>query len=242
MFYFDKRSLYVFLILMVVLNAGRFLNPEYLLIKILTIPGVLLAITLHEFAHGYAAVKLGDETPKNQGRLSLNPLAHMDPIGTVMLLFAGFGWGKPVQVNTRNFKRTISMDKAEAIVSIAGPLMNLLLATVFMFIYGLLYKFCPGMNRVLIGKFINSIIEYTVYINIGLGVFNLIPLPPLDGSKVLKMFLPYNMKNWLEARENIFYIVFVALWIFGVLGVIISPAINIIADLLEGLVGLVLGL
>ena len=94
---------------------------------LITLPAVIVAITFHEFAHGFVAYKLGDNTAKNEGRLSLNPLDHLDPIGSLMLLFAGFGWGKPVHVNPRNYTRKISMEKGEAIVSAAGPIMNFLL-------------------------------------------------------------------------------------------------------------------
>ena len=90
---------------------------------LLTLPGVLLAITFHEFAHAYAADKLGDDTPRRQGRLSLNPMDHVDPLGILMLMFVHIGWGKPVQVNPRNYDRRFSMEKADAIVSIAGPVM-----------------------------------------------------------------------------------------------------------------------
>ena len=146
-----------------------------------------------------------------------------------MLLFAGFGWGKPVEVNPRNYDRRFSMDKADAIVSIAGPLMNFFLAIIFTIIYCAIYKFA---NEVFIlsqvGQIIISMISITIAINVGLGVFNLIPLPPLDGSKVIKPFLPYNAKQWFENNEKIFEMIFVVLWIIGVLEKIISPVISII--------------
>ena len=101
---------------------------------LLTIPGVLIALTFHEFAHAWAANKLGDETPKAQGRLNLNPLSHIDPVGFVFLIVAGFGWGKPVQIDIRNFNGKYSISKAEAIVSAAGPIMNFILAFLFLII------------------------------------------------------------------------------------------------------------
>ena len=190
-------------------------------------PATLLAVSLHEFAHGYAAYKLGDDTAKNQGRLSLNPLAHLDPIGTLMLLVAGFGWGKPVEVNPRNYTRKISMEKGEAIVSLAGPLMNFVLAIIFTLIYCAIYKFASTSFLVsTIGGIITLLISTTISINIGLGVFNLIPLPPLDGSKIIMPFLPYKAKEFFVNNEQIFYIIFVLLWITGLAGTIITPAIN----------------
>ena len=238
--YFDKIYLYIAMAIMIIWGLSGYLNNTASLINLLlTIPGVLIAITFHEFAHAFAADKLGDDTPRTEGRLSLNPFDHLDPVGSVMLLFAGFGWGKPVQVNPRNFNRDISVDKANAIVSIAGPMMNFLLAIVFAFIYGALYKFL-GIKIITsqILKIIMIIIAYTISINIGLGVFNLIPLPPLDGSKVIKPLLPYNAKVWFENNENIFYIIFIVLWITGLAGNIISPVINIVSNLITNLVGI----
>ena len=141
-FSFDKRILYVVLGIMVVSTLIQYTTQEGALLSLLlTIPGVLIAITFHEYAHAFAADKLGDDTPRRQGRLSLNPFAHLDPIGCVLLLFAGFGWGKPVEVNPRNYNRDISMEKADAIVSFAGPAMNFVLAIIFTLIYCAIYKF-----------------------------------------------------------------------------------------------------
>ena len=229
--FLDKRVIYIILAIMVIFGLFSYINnPEKILGLLLTIPGVLVAITFHEFAHAFAADKLGDDTPRLQGRLSLNPLSHLDPIGSILLLFAGFGWGKPVQVNPRNYDRRMTMDKADAVVSIAGPTMNFILAIVFTLIYCILFKIIGNfviMNST-IWSVIIIIIDRTIMINIGLGIFNLIPLPPLDGSKVIKPFLPYNIKEWFEANENIFQMIFAVLWILGFLSPIISPAINVI--------------
>ena len=226
--YIDKRMIYILIGIMFLMGLSNFLrNPEDLLQLLLTIPGLLIAITFHEFAHAYTADKLGDDTPRRQGRLTLNPLGHLDPVGSLLLLFAGFGWGKPVEVNPRNYDRRFSMEKADAIVSIAGPLMNFFLAIVFTIIYCLIYKFSSALFITSkIGTTIIMMINGIIAINIGLGLFNLIPLPPLDGSKVIKPFLPNNAKNWLENNENLFQMIFVALWIFGILGQIISPIIQ----------------
>ena len=227
--FFDKRSIYILMAIMLIWGIINFATDTNSLLSLLyTIPGVLLAITFHEFAHAWAADKLGDDTPRMEGRLSLNPLAHLDPVGSIMLLFAGFGWGKPVNVNPRNYNRDISMEKADALVSIAGPVMNFILAIVLTLIYCAIYKFgglaILSSNTMLI---IMTMLMYAISINVGLGVFNLIPLPPLDGSKVIKPLLPYNAKNWFENNERIFYYIFVFLWIIGLLGDIISPLINI---------------
>ena len=241
-FSFDRRIIYIIIAIMVLSTVVNYIsNPGALFGLLVSIPGVLIAITFHEFAHGFAAYKLGDNTAKNEGRLSLNPLDHLDPIGTLMLLFAGFGWGKPVHVNPMNYTRKMSMEKGEAIVSVAGPLMNILLAFIFAIIYALIYKFA-GLEFIesTVGYIIMLLISSTISINIGLGVFNLIPLPPLDGSKIIMPFLPYNAKQWFRNNEYIFYIVFVVIWITGIASWIISPAINWITNGIMNLVGLII--
>lgn len=243
-FNFDKRTMYIIAgILLLFVVVQYIANPAQLMGLLLSAPGVLIAITFHEFAHGYAAYKLGDNTAKNQGRLSLNPFAHLDPIGTLMLLVAGFGWGKPVEVDPRNYTRKISMEKGEAIVSAAGPLMNFILAIIFTLIYCAIYKFASATFLVsTVGGIIMLLISSTISINIGLGVFNLIPLPPLDGSKIIMPFLPYKAKQFFINNEQIFYIVFVLLWITGLAGIIITPAINGISKGIFALGKLIFGL
>lgn len=230
--YIDRRMIYIVMAIMLISGIASYISDvNNLLCLLLSIPGILIAITFHEFAHAYAADKLGDDTPRNQGRLTLNPLGHLDPIGTVMLLFAGFGWGKPVEVNPRNYDRRFSMDKADSIVSIAGPLMNFFLAIVLTIIYCLVYK-VAGVTFLYsqIGTIIMLMINIAISINVGLGIFNLIPLPPLDGSKVIKPFLPFNAKEWFERNEKIFEMIFVVLWIVGILGKIISPVISVTTE------------
>ena len=243
-FSFDKRTMYIIvgiMLLFVVIQYAA--NPTQLIGLLISAPGVLIAITFHEFAHGYAAYKLGDDTAKNQGRLSLNPFAHLDPIGTLMLLVAGFGWGKPVEVNPRNYTRKISMEKGEAIVSAAGPIMNFILAIIFTLIYCAIYKFAGiAFITSTVGNIVILIISATISINIGLGVFNLIPLPPLDGSKIIMPFLPYNAKQWFRNNEYIFYIIFVVIWITGIASLIISPAITGITNGIMSLVGMIFGM
>ena len=223
----NKRNLYVIIGIIVLLAIGKYWNNTgELLNLLLTLPAVLIAITFHEFAHAFAADKLGDDTPRRQGRLTLNPFAHLDPVGSLLLIFAGFGWGKPVEINPRNFNRDKSMTASEAIVAIAGPAMNLILAVLFTFIYFAIVKIAPAFCITQVGLVILTLIQMTIIINIGLGVFNLIPLPPLDGSKVLKLFLPVNVRDWFERNSRIFYIIFVVLWITDLAGIIISPVIN----------------
>lgn len=239
----DKKTLYIIIAVLVVLSLGRYLtNTSELLNLLLTVPAVLIAITFHEYAHAFAADKLGDDTPRRQGRLTLNPLAHLDPIGSIMLIFAGFGWGKPVEVNSSNFNRKFSMSAADAIVSIAGPAVNIILSLIFSIIYYAIIKFAPMFALSQLGMIILTLIQTTVIINIGLGIFNLIPLPPLDGEKVLKHFLPYNAREWFERYSQIFYLIFVVLWITGIGGSIISPIINAVYKGISYLALLLIGL
>lgn len=243
-FLYDKRIIYIIIGILVLSTVVQYMtNPSSFISLLISIPGVLIAITFHEFAHGFAAYKLGDDTAKMEGRLSLNPLDHLDPVGTLMLLFAGFGWGKPVHVNPRNYTRKISMEKGEAIVSIAGPLMNFVLAIIFSIIYCAIYKFAEtAFLASTTGTVIMTLISATISINVGLGVFNLIPLPPLDGSKVITPFLPYNAKQFFINNEKIFYIIFVVIWITGFAGIIISPAIRWVYTGILNLAKLIIGI
>lgn len=228
MFHFDKRLIYVLIGIMVIYTLSSYASSEGALLSLLlSIPGVLIAITFHEFAHANAADKLGDDTPRRQGRLSLNPMDHIDPLGLAMLIFAHIGWGKPVQVNPRNYDRRMTMEKADAIVSLAGPLMNFFLAIVFTLIYCAIYKFA-GATFLLstVGSVIMSLIFSTIIVNVGLGVFNLIPLPPLDGSKIFLPILPTRAKYWFQDNEQIFYMIFLFIWITGIAGNVISPIIS----------------
>ena len=242
--FIDRRLIFLIIALMLFSSfISLFSSQGALLGFVLSIPGIIIAITFHEFAHAFAADKLGDDTPRRQGRLNLNPFKHLDPFGTIMLVFAGFGWGKPVEINPRNFNRDIKLSKAEAIVAAAGPIMNILLAIVFEIVLCLIVKFVPSFS--VQGTYIYSsseawgmaanVIIRIISINIGLGIFNLIPLPPLDGSKILSGFLPYNARNWLDSHSQIFEIIFIALWIVGILGLIISPIITVVNNALTNL-------
>jgi len=163
-----------------IFNSG---NIETILVRalIIAIPA-LICITFHELSHGFTAYRLGDRTAKDLGRLTFNPIKHLDPIGLIMILIFRFGWAKPVPVNMYNFKNPRGY---MAITALAGPLSNLLLAMFVMFIYGLVLEAIGGTNTRGAGAVVREIIEGTIYINIALAVFNLMPIPPLDGSKVL---------------------------------------------------------
>ena len=241
-FNFDKKTLYI-LIGVLVLLALLSYGTSGIFSLILSIPAVLLAITVHEFGHAFAAYKLGDDTPLRQGRLSLNPLDHIDPLGIAMLLFVHIGWGKPVQIDPRNYNRNISVEKADAIVSFAGPLMNFIIAIVVALIYCAIFKFAGvAFLASNIGMIIMLILADCITMNIGLGVFNLIPLPPLDGSKIFLPILPYNAKTWFMQYEQVFYIIFLVIWITGIAGRLISPIIGQMTNWILSLAMTIFGL
>ncbi len=242
-FMFDKKTLTIILVVILglwLISAGT----NGILNLLLTIPGVLIALTFHEFAHAWVANKLGDETPKIQGRLNLNPFSHIDPVGFAFLIVAGFGWGKPVQIDPRNFNGKYSISKAEAIVSAAGPIMNFILAFVFLILYYILFVVTDAVSSLsgMWQQVIFAIITYTVSINIGLGVFNLIPLPPLDGSKILMHFLPYKGKEWFYRNQQIFYIVFLILFITRLSSVVLDPIFNAVFNGMNWVVAKLIGL
>ena len=242
MFQFDNRIIWIILGGLLLFGLSSLLtNPERLLELVLTIPGVLIAITFHEFAHAVAADKLGDDTPRMQGRLTLNPLHHLDPIGSILLLTAGFGWGKPVQINPRNFDRRISMTAGEAIVSFAGPLTNFILAILFLIILYTINVTNIITNYEIL-YILNLVLRDTVIINIGLGIFNLIPLPPLDGSKILTHFLPYNARQWFINNQMIFYMIFMIIWITNLSSVILNPLFSATFDGMNFLVSKMFGI
>ena len=234
-FNIDKRTLYIIIGVLVVISLMSY-GTSGIFSLILSIPAVLLAITVHEFGHAFAAYKLGDDTPVRQGRLSLNPFDHVDPLGLAMLLFAHIGWGKPVEIDPRNYNRNISVEKADAIVSFAGPLMNFITAIIFSLIYCAIIKFAGiAFTLTNVGTIVIAIILSIVTMNIGLGVFNLLPLPPLDGSKIFLTILTRNAKTWFINNQQIFYIIFLIIWITGIAGRLISPLID---TMTEGILGL----
>lgn len=242
MFSFDKRVLYVILAVLVVTSLSRMTSEAWLSL-LLTLPAVVIAITFHEYAHAWMADRLGDTTPRSQGRLTLNPLAHLDPVGSILLIFAHVGWGKPVQINPNNFTSNKSKGACEALVSFAGPAMNFIIAIILTLVSMLLTSLAPASFLYsYAGNVIGILIYVTITVNIGLGVFNLIPLPPLDGEKIFRNFLPYRALEWLDRNAYTLNLIFMVLWITGLLGVVVSPVIEVIQNGIFWLVGSILSL
>jgi Zn-dependent protease len=172
-----------------------FQNPLVFLIFfiVLTIP-LLISITIHEWAHGFVAYKFGDPTPKEQGRLSLNPFRHLDPLGTLMLFIVGIGWAKPVEINPYNIKGRYKL----MLVAFAGPFSNFVMAVFFSFVVYLIISISnlKGLNpeTSILALFV-GLLEIIVRINLVLGLFNLIPLPPLDGANIVRNLLPEDLSE-----------------------------------------------
>lgn len=243
MFNIDRRIIYAIIAVLVISSIIQYAqNPMELLALLLTLPGVIIAITFHEFAHAYVADKLGDDTPRRQGRVTLNPLAHIDPVGFFMLIFVHFGWGKPVAINPTNFNRKRSMAKQEMLVALAGPLMNIIIALILTIILFAINTFAPSFTITMTGLIISLVLQMAISVNIGLGIFNLIPLPPLDGSKIFINILPYKAKTWFQDNIQIFYIIFVVLWVTNLMGYIISPVISVVSKGIYELVSAIFGI
>lgn len=202
---------------------------DYILNKLLFLPGILLGISIHEFSHGYAAVKMGDDTPLIQGRLNLNPLNHLDPVGFVCLLLFGFGWAKPVMINSRNFKNP---RRDDAIVSIAGPAANFFTALIFVGLMKLADTFLSYSTTSLI---VWEVLSNTVIINLVLMVFNLIPIPPLDGHHILGSIGGTRVWNFYYQYHEQLRFVMVLLIVFNGINKIISPMVNLLYIFLTGL-------
>lgn len=233
----NRKVIMIVLMIMVVYSLLS-LSGASIVAMILTLPAVIIAITFHEYAHAFVADRLGDTTPRSQGRLTLNPLAHLDPVGFFLLMFCNIGWGKPVEINPVNFNSNKSMAYCEAMVSLAGPVMNFILALLGTIGYVALQLFAPGtaFAATQFAMLLNTFLVTLISVNVGLGVFNLIPLPPLDGEKIFKNILPYRVRQWLDNNYQTMSMVFMLLWIFGVLGTLVAPVINF---LVNGMVSIV---
>ncbi|KAB3527368.1 site-2 protease family protein [Alkaliphilus serpentinus] len=183
---------------------------------VLRLPGIVIGLTLHEFAHGFSAYLLGDTTAKDQGRLTIDPKAHIDVFGFLMLLFAGFGWAKPVPINPNRFT---NRKLGTFIVSIAGVTTNMILALLLTLILGITLKFYYNET-------LTNILLYAISINIVLAVFNLFPIPPLDGSKVLLSFLPQRFEYYYYNYERYAYFILLALILFDIIDIVLFPIVD----------------
>ena len=206
------------------LLSGRF-TLETIIAEILAVLVIIfLILPFHEWAHAFTASCLGDKGIKQRGRLSLNPLSHIDPIGALCMILFGFGWAKPVPVDSRNFKNPkVGM----AITALMGPVANLVAGFVGLLIYYALLKFAPAfMYNNVVGTFLGVFLTFYVVVNINLAVFNLLPIPPLDGSKILFTFLPDKAVEFCYRYQMFFFIALFALISFGPLSGLLSYLSN----------------
>ena len=185
---------------------------EQMRAMVFTAPAILLAIICHEYAHGFVSERIGDPTPRNSGRLTLNPLKHLDLWGTLCLLFFHAGWAKPVPINPYFYK---NRKRGVILVSLAGPVTNFMVAFASVFIEGLLVRYGSRGSSVI--AVLTLLAEYSERLNIGLGVFNLLPIPPLDGSKVLGELLPA-VNNFYRRWEPYWRLALLLLLVTGILG------------------------
>ncbi|HYJ33094.1 MAG TPA: site-2 protease family protein [Candidatus Binatia bacterium] len=203
---------------------------------LLLIPPILFALTVHEFSHAYVASRMGDPTARLLGRLTLNPLAHLDPIGTILLLIAGFGWAKPVPVDARY----LAHPRRDMMwIALAGPASNVVLAALF----GTLLRAVDGnayLSQTIMGAALVDMVRYSVYLNLMLAVFNLIPIFPLDGSRILTGLLPARAAERYRALEPIGPMLLLGLILIGnltrisIIGMLILPVVAVLTRLFTG--------
>ena len=206
----------------------RYFSTDTLIQFLFVVPCVLIALTFHEFAHGYMAYKLGDPTAKNFGRLTLNPLKHLDPIGTICMIFFHFGWAKPVPINSRYFKKP---RRDMALTAAAGPIMNFILALFGMLVCRILTKIFvafPAQSDFVyyIQYAALTLFSYFHMLNLSLGVFNLIPIPPLDGSRIFYIFLPQKWYFGVMRYEKYIQLALLVLLWTGLLSRPLSAAVS----------------
>jgi Zn-dependent proteases len=201
------------------------------------VPAILIGLAFHEFAHAWVADYLGDPTPRSQGRLTINPLAHLDIFGTIMILLYKFGWAKPVQINPNNFRGNPL--RARMFVALAGPVMNLSIA----FLSTVIWVLCQDLLQDwLWWPNLNPVLAAIVQINLGLGIFNLIPIPPLDGFAVLGGILPRNMAEKLWALEQYGILILMILLFTNVLGPILFSIVRGILGFYQDIIYFILSL
>ena len=204
-------------------------SPDRLYVYFARLIVLFTSMPIHEYAHGWVADKLGDHTARYNGRLDLNPIAHLDPLGTILIMFTGFGWAKPVPVNPRYFNRKISMRGGMALTSLAGPAANVLMAAILLLIYKILalVMMVMGVSMGNTVAIITTILSMMVTINVSLAVFNLLPIPPLDGYHILAYFIP---ARWEYKNSQYSHYIFLGLFAVMMFTNILSVPLHFLAS------------
>ena len=205
------------------------MNADMILGKLLSLPGIILGLSFHEFAHAWVSDRLGDPTPRRDGRVTINPLAHIDWIGFAALLLVGFGWGKPVVIDPRYYK---NRRRDEFLVAIAGVTMNLILAVIISIPVRFMMKhYATSMPSELMYN-IFQILYYAVTINVVLMVFNLLPVPPLDGWNIVTQLFKLDQYDWWYKVYQYGTYILLALIVFNVTDLVLTPLVNMVMKLL----------
>lgn len=220
------------------ITVGRFNILSLLIYFLSSLAVIFLTMPVHEFAHAFVATKLGDPTPKYQGRLSLNPFNHIDYFGALCILLFGFGWARPVGINSRNFDNP---KRDMALTALAGPVSNLIVAFIILFLTNFLYALV-GLTNFTFLFYIAIFFSYIANINITLAVFNLIPIPPLDGSRLLFALLPDRIYYRIMQYERFLFIIVLVVCYTGVLGGPLSAISSLIYNFFNHITALIFGL
>jgi Zn-dependent protease len=214
--------------------GGQMRDPMgWVMSKLMILPAILIGLSFHEFAHAFAADRLGDRTPRMQGRVTINPAAHIDPFGLLALFFIGFGWGKRVMVGERNFKHP---RRDGIIVDLAGVTTNFILALAFAYIIRLLSVYQTDFMNSSVGFILLQMLLNVISINIVLMIFNLLPIPPLDGFGILTEVFNLREKDWYYKVYSNGFIILLALIVFDVTGMILVPAVNYVYGIVMNIV------
>ena len=207
-------------------------SKEGLISFLYTLPALLFCLSVHEFAHAYTAYKLGDRTQKAMGRLTLNPFSHIDIAGFICIALFGFGWGKPVMIDDRNFKNKAA---GNALTAFAGPFSNIVMAILFTIILKILLitgVILPTINSV-VGSIILSMLILTIQFNVVFAIFNLIPIPPFDGSRILYFFLPAKGREYMYKIEQYSFVIVLVILVTGIGSKLVSPIVSFVLGLLS---------